>query len=40
VTKINGGLLILKGAGFTQAEDGTNFLEMVKVDKELLHKVE
>ena len=40
VTKINGGLLILKGAGFTEAADGTNFLEMVKVDKDLLLKAE
>lgn len=40
MTKINGGLLILRGAGFTNATDGTNFLVMEKVDKDLLLKAE
>lgn len=40
VTKINGGLMILRGAGFTNATDGTNFLVMEKVDKDLLLKTE
>lgn len=40
VTKINGGLLILKGCGFTEAKDGTNFLVMEVVDKNVLLKAE
>ena len=40
VTKINGGLLILKGVGFTEAKDGTNSLVMETVNKELLLKAE
>lgn len=39
VAKINGGLLILKGSGFTEAKDG-NYLIMEKVDKDLLIKAE
>jgi hypothetical protein len=40
VTKINGGMLILKGAGFTEAKDGSSFLVMETVNKELLLKAE
>jgi UBX domain-containing protein 6 len=40
VTKINGGLLILKGIGFTEAKDGTNFLVMETIDKAHLQKAE
>lgn len=36
IAKINGGLLILKGAGFAQATDGTNSLYMTEIDVELL----
>lgn len=40
VTKINGGMIILKGCGFTEAKDGTNSLVMEKVDKDLLVRAE
>jgi hypothetical protein len=40
VSKINGGIQILKGIGFTEAKDGSNSLVMEKVDKEVLMKAE
>lgn len=40
VTKINGGLIILKGIGFTEAKDGSSFLVMETVDKAHLQKAE
>ena len=40
VTKINGGLQILKGCGFTEAKDGTSCLVMEVVDKSVLLKAE
>ena len=36
VVRVNGGLAILKGVGFTQATDGTNYLELKDVDLAVL----
>jgi hypothetical protein len=38
VTKINGGLQILKGAGFKQSDEG-NFLVITDIDEALIKQV-